>query len=179
MWKRDVVVKPTSGQPGASGASSQQDGEHAAQPESRRRTEREIVNVGKSLVFKGDLSGSEDLIIEGVVEGKIELRENILTIGPNGRIKAALFAKAIIVLGEVNGNVTALEKIDIREGASVDGDLVSPRVTIADGAHFRGSVDMQKAGRQPSQSTAQPASKPTQSGVRAPQGQTQTSATAR
>src|SRR6185503_19964901 len=96
----------------------------------------------------------EDLTIEGQVEGKIELRQNVLTIGPNGRIKAQMFAKAVIVLGEVTGNVTATEKVDIRDNGSVDGDIVSPRVAIAEGAHFRGSVDMQRKG------TVQPAAKP-------------------
>ena len=70
----------------------------------------------------------------------------MLTIGPNGKIKAQVFAKAIIVLGEVVGNVTATEKVDIRDNGSVDGDVVSPRVAIADGAHFRGSIDMQRQG---------------------------------
>jgi cytoskeletal protein CcmA (bactofilin family) len=102
------------------------------------------VNIGKSVVIKGELNGSEDLTIEGQVEGKIELKDNVLTIGPNGKIKAQVFAKALIVLGEVSGNVTATDKVEIRDGGSVDGDIVSPRVAIADGAHFRGSVDMQR-----------------------------------
>jgi cytoskeletal protein CcmA (bactofilin family) len=102
------------------------------------------VNIGKSVVIKGELNGSEDLTIEGQVEGKIELKDHVLTIGPNGRIKAAVFAKAVIVLGEVHGNVTASEKVDIRDNGAVDGDIVSPRVAIAEGAHFRGTVDMQK-----------------------------------
>ncbi|MFI5078832.1 MAG: polymer-forming cytoskeletal protein [Vicinamibacteria bacterium] len=104
------------------------------------------MNIGKSVVIKGELNGSEDLTIEGQVEGKIELRQNVLTIGPNGKIKAAVFAKAVIVLGEVVGNVTASEKVDIRDNGSVDGDLISPRVAIAEGAHFRGSIDMQRQG---------------------------------
>jgi len=82
--------------------------------------ERTTVNIGKSVVIKGELSGSEDLTIEGQVEGKIELRQNVLTIGPNGRIKAQVFAKSIVILGEVTGNVTATEKVDIRDNGSVD-----------------------------------------------------------
>ena len=108
--------------------------------------EREIVNIGKSVVIKGELNGSEDLTVEGHVEGTIQLRDHILTIGPNGRIKAQVFAKSVIVLGEVTGNVTASDKVDIRDAGSVDGDIISPRVAIAEGAHFRGSVDMQKKG---------------------------------
>jgi cytoskeletal protein CcmA (bactofilin family) len=108
--------------------------------------EKDIVNIGKSVVIKGELNGSEDLTIEGHVEGMIHLREHVLTIGPNGRIKAQVFAKSVIVLGEVTGNVTASDKVDIRDKGSVDGDIMAPRVAIAEGAHFRGSVDMQRKG---------------------------------
>ena len=146
MWKRDEAVKPTS-QPTPSAptvASNAQPSAPVAQQAEPRRIERDLVNIGKSVVIKGELSGSEDLTIEGHVEGKIELKDHLLTIGPNGRIKAQVFAKTVIVLGEVNGNVSASEKVEIRDGGSVDGDIVSPRVAIAEGAHFRGSVDMQK-----------------------------------
>jgi len=107
------------------------------------------VNIGKSVVIKGELNGSEDLTIEGQVEGKIELRQSVLTIGANGRIKAQVFAKSVIILGEVIGNVTASEKVDIRDNGSVDGDITAPRVAIAEGAHFRGSIDMQKGSAKP------------------------------
>jgi cytoskeletal protein CcmA (bactofilin family) len=116
-----------------------------------------MVNIGKSVVIKGELSGSEDLTIEGHVEGRIDLKGNVLTIGPNGKIKAEVFAKAVVVLGEVTGNVTASEKVDIRDNGSVDGDIASPRVAIAEGAHFRGSVDMQRAGVKPPQQQPQQA----------------------
>jgi cytoskeletal protein CcmA (bactofilin family) len=155
MWKRDESVKPTANPaPAQPAAPMQQTVAPSPQPESRR-IERDVVNIGKSVVIKGELNGSEDLTIEGQVEGKIELKEHALTIGPNGKIKAQVFAKSVIVLGEVNGNVTASEKVDIRDGGSVDGDIISPRVAIAEGAHFRGSVDMQKKGGQ-----QQPAQKP-------------------
>ena len=145
MWKRDEAVKPTSQPtPAAPVASNVQPSTPVAQQAEPRRIERDLVNIGKSVVIKGELSGSEDLTIEGQVEGKIELKDHLLTIGPNGRIKAQVFAKTVIVLGEVNGNVSASEKVEIRDGGSVDGDIISPRVAIAEGAHFRGSVDMQK-----------------------------------
>ena len=147
MWKRDEAVKPTSQPtPAAPVASNVQPSAPVAQQAEPRRIERDLVNIGKSVVIKGELSGSEDLTIEGQVEGKIELKDHLLTIGPNGRIKAQVFAKTVIVLGEVNGNVSASEKVEIRDGGSVDGDIISPRVAIAEGAHFRGSVDMQKKG---------------------------------
>ena len=173
MWKRDEAVKPT-GQPASPAApvtpTSQPAGAYAApQSETRRQIERDVVNIGKSVVIKGELNGSEDLTIEGHVEGKIELKDHVLTIGPNGKIKASVFAKSVIVLGEVHGNVTASEKVDIRDNGSVDGDIVSPRVAIAEGAHFRGSVDMQrKGGQAPAQA------KPAQPAQTQPAGQAQT-----
>jgi cytoskeletal protein CcmA (bactofilin family) len=164
MWKRDEAVKPTSGSatdtkpvppnPQASASVAPQ------ATETRRQMERDVVNIGKSVVIKGELNGSEDLTIEGHVEGKIELKDHVLTIGPNGKIKAQVFAKAVIVLGEVNGNVVATEKVDIRDGGSVDGDIVSPRVAIAEGAHFRGSVDMQRKGGLPEKSGTQAQQQP-------------------
>ena len=157
MWKRDEAAKPST--PASPGASSQPaHAPLAAEPaptrpvtEAQRGQERSTVNIGKSVVIKGELNGSEDLTVEGHVEGRIELKDHVLTIGPNGKIKAQVFAKAVIVLGEVNGNVTASEKVDIRDGGSVDGDIIAPRVAIAEGAHFRGSVDMQRKGAQPAQ----------------------------
>jgi cytoskeletal protein CcmA (bactofilin family) len=145
MWKRDEAVKPTSQPtPAAPVVSNAQPSAPVVPQAEPRRIERDLVNIGKSVVIKGELNGSEDLTVEGHVEGKIELKDHVLTIGPNGRIKAQVFAKAVIVQGEVTGNVTASEKVDIRDGGSVDGDIVSPRVAIAEGAHFRGSVDMQR-----------------------------------
>src|SRR6188768_3842608 len=145
MWKRDESVKPANSPAPAAPAAPIQQTVAPPQPESRR-IERDVVNIGKSVVIKGELNGSEDLTIEGQVEGKIELKDHALTIGPNRKIKAQIFAKSVIVLGEVTGNVTATEKVDIRDGGSVDGDITSPRVAIAEGAHFRGSVDMQRSG---------------------------------
>lgn len=174
MWKRDESVKPAAPPaPTPAAAPSAHVGTASAASEPRAQLGRDMVNIGKSVVIKGELSGSEDLTIEGHVEGRIDLKGNVLTIGPNGKIKAEVFAKAVVVLGEVTGNVTASEKVDIRDNGSVDGDIASPRVAIAEGAHFRGSVDMQRAGvkaqaqNQPSQANQpkagqQPASQATQ-----------------
>jgi len=106
--------------------------------------EREVVNIGKSVIIKGELSGSEDLTIEGKVDGQIELREHALTIGPDGKIAAAISAKSVIVMGSVTGNISASDKINIRENGSVEGDISAPTVAIAEGARFRGSIDMQR-----------------------------------
>ena len=174
MWKRDEAVRPTGGQPAASPPSPAPN--VAASPGQRSEAghsmEKDIVNIGKSVVIKGELNGSEDLTIEGHVEGTIQLREHVLTIGPNGRIKAQVFAKSVIVLGEVHGNVTASDKVDIRDNGSVEGDLVSPRIAIAEGAHFKGTVDMQRKTAAP-QAQAKPGAAPA-----APQPQQQQQAPA-
>jgi len=159
MWKRDEAVRsPAVPSNDAAAATAPAAATSMGRPDTivRGQNERDVVNIGKSVVIKGELNGSEDLTIEGQVEGKIELRDHVLTIGPNGKIKAQLFAKSIVVLGEVIGNVTATEKVDIRENGSVEGDITSPRVAIAEGAHFRGSVDMQNKGAKPA-AQAQPA----------------------
>jgi len=151
MWKRGEVVRPpdtgrearSSVAPGAPGLPSVTQS-HLPVTEVVRHMDRDAFSIGKSVVFKGELSGSEDLVVEGTVEGKIELREHVLTVGAHGKIRAEVNAKVVIVLGEVVGNVTASEKLDIRNSGSVEGDIAAPVVSIAEGAHLRGSVDMQK-----------------------------------
>ena len=128
MWKREEAVKPEAGAGGSRAAGR----------------DRGVVNIGKSVVIKGELSGSEDLTIEGQVDGEIELKEHVLTVGPHGRIKAHVFAKVVVVLGEIVGNVRATEKVAIRDSGVVEGDISAPKVAIEDGAQFRGKIDMQQ-----------------------------------
>ena len=104
---------------------------------------RGVVNIGKSISIKGELNGSEDLTLEGQFEGRIELTDHAMTIGPSARVTAELFARAVIVHGQVTGNIRAAELISLRETGSVEGDLVAPRVGIEDGASFNGRIVMQ------------------------------------
>ena len=139
MWKRDQAPRPASPTPSVDPVPSPAAG-GAVDASARVSVER--VNFGKSVIVRGEVTGSEDLVIDGQVDGTIQLDDHVLTIGPHGRVHATVTAKAVIVLGRVQGNVTARERIEIRQHGSVDGDLTAPRVAIADGAHFRGMVDM-------------------------------------
>ena len=104
----------------------------------------EMTHIGKSFVIKGELSCSEDLYIDGQVEGTIDPRGNCLTIGPNGRVKANVNACAVVVQGQLEGNIQASERVDLKQSAVVVGDIVTRRISIEDGVHFKGSVNVQK-----------------------------------
>jgi cytoskeletal protein CcmA (bactofilin family) len=106
----------------------------------RNAERRTVAWVGKSVVFKGDLSSSEDMAIDGRVEGTIDVRGHVLTIGPDATIRATIVAGTVTVLGAVNGTITADNKVEIRPGASVEGDIVAPRLAVADGAILCGRV---------------------------------------
>jgi cytoskeletal protein CcmA (bactofilin family) len=103
----------------------------------------QLVNIGQSIQIKGELTGNEDLTIEGKVDGKIFLKDHNLTVGSNGKITADVHAKNVTVVGEVVGNITADDKVEIAETGSMKGDVVAPRVVLADGARFKGSIDME------------------------------------
>jgi cytoskeletal protein CcmA (bactofilin family) len=137
MWKRDTPPSQPASEPAPE------------PPAPRTATERAVgksmVNIGKSVIIKGELNGSEDLVVEGQVEGKIDLKDYVLTIGPNGRIRAQIVAKSVVVQGQVVGNITAHDRVTIHESGTVEGDIQTPRFSIAEGARFRGKVDMHDA----------------------------------
>jgi len=100
------------------------------------------VNIGQSIKIKGELTGNEDLTIDGNFEGQILLKDHHLTIGNNGHITAEIKAKSVLIHGEVIGNVKADDKVEISPSGSVNGDLSAPRVMLADGSSFKGAIDM-------------------------------------
>ncbi len=102
--------------------------------------------IGKSLVIKGEVTGSESLYIDGRVEGSINLSGNRVTVGRNGVVSANINAREIVVLGKVRGNLTASDRVDIRSDGSLTGDVVAARISIEDGAFFKGGIDIRKAG---------------------------------
>jgi cytoskeletal protein CcmA (bactofilin family) len=113
-----------------------------AAPEPARRNSGERATIGPSIFIKGDLAGEEDLVIEGRVEGKVDLKQHNVTIGKNGRVKADVFGRVVTVEGEVDGNVFAQEQAVLRQSGAVRGNITSPRVTLEDGSRFKGSIDM-------------------------------------
>ncbi len=106
----------------------------------------EQATIGKSLIIKGELSGSESLFIDGKVEGAITLPGNRVTVGRNGQVAANISAREIVVLGKVRGNCQASDRIDIRSEGSLTGDVIAARISIEDGAFFKGGIDIRKPG---------------------------------
>ena len=104
----------------------------------------EFAHIGKSVIIKGELSGSEDLYVDGQVEGSIELAGNRLIIGPHGQVRANVNAKGVIVQGKLDGNIRASERAELTKSAIAVGDIVTQRVAIEEGAYFKGKVDIQK-----------------------------------
>jgi|SRR5580700_10025706 cytoskeletal protein CcmA (bactofilin family) len=104
-----------------------------------------LAQIGKSVFVKGELSGSEDLYVDGQVEGSIALKSNSLTVGPNGQVKASVEAKAVIVLGKLEGNIQASDRVELRKSAIVTGDISTQCISIEEGAYLKGKVDIHRS----------------------------------
>ncbi|HVR30796.1 MAG TPA: polymer-forming cytoskeletal protein [Thermoanaerobaculia bacterium] len=109
---------------------------------------RVAATIGPSIAIKGDVTGEEDLIVEGRIEGKILLKSNSVTIGRNGRVKANVYANSITVEGEVEGDLIGKDEVVIRQSGKVKGNVAAPRVVLDSGARFQGSIDMEPSGQQ-------------------------------
>jgi len=116
--------------------------------------------IGKSLVVKGEVSGSESLYIDGKVEGSINLPGNRVTVGRNGQVAANVMAREIVVLGKIRGNCQATDRVDIRAEGSLTGDVIAARISIEDGAFFKGGIDIRKPGQEPKPGTPEPTPAP-------------------
>lgn len=136
MWKKDEVEPPMPTAPRPQ--------ERAPRPEVHRSSGAvsERATIGRSITIKGEVSGDEDLLIQGRVDGSVDLLQHAVTVGADGRVKANINARLISVEGEVEGDLTAQEQVVLRSSARVQGDLTAPRVILEDGATFRGLVDM-------------------------------------
>ncbi len=154
MWKRKEDEEAEAGAGRAQGG-------FGAGPQGRLEPPRMTApmsgtaNIGRSVLIKGELSGSEDLYLDGTVEGNIELPGNNLMVGPNGRVRAGIRARGVIIEGKVDGDIEASERVELRKTAVLTGSIVTQRVSIEDGAYFKGGVDVKRqAAAQPA--TAQP-----------------------
>ena len=132
-----------------------------------------MVNIGKSVIIKGELSGSENLTIEGQFEGKIDLAGQRVDRRSQRQDqgRAAVCQIGRHVLGRVTGKITAVDVVSIRENGAVDGDITAPRIAIADGAHFRGSVDMRRDSAEPKPKETAAAKSPAPAKTPAPPSQ--------
>jgi len=108
--------------------------------------DRATARLGSSLHVKGEISGNEDLLVDGSVEGLIQLDERKLTIGATAKVTADIIAREVVVFGNVKGNLRAKDRIEIKKDGSVNGDLTTARIMIEDGAYFKGSIEIEKAG---------------------------------
>jgi cytoskeletal protein CcmA (bactofilin family) len=138
--KRDEPLNPSHPEP-ASAPPRPLAASASAAGEPPRRMDR--ATIGPSIFIKGDLSGDEDLVIEGRVEGKVELKQNNVTVGKNGKVKADIFGRIVTIEGEVDGNVFAREQAILRQSGAIRGNITAPRVVLEDGSRFKGSIDME------------------------------------
>jgi len=113
--------------------------------ESTRPPKSDAARIGRSVTIKGELTGAEDLFVDGQVEGSIELRSHGLTVGPNGRVHANIVAQDVVIFGKVEGNVRASERVELKRSAVLHGDIFAQRIVIEDGAFLKGGIDIQKA----------------------------------
>ncbi len=142
MWKKDETPR----QPGTQSSTRPSPGTAERTP---RAPAAEVAMVGRKIKLKGEITGEEDLLIEGRVEGSVELRSHTVVIGQEGHAKASIVGRIITVKGKVQGNLAAEEQIILQSSATVEGDLVAPRVTMEDGATFRGGIEMGDAAGRP------------------------------
>lgn len=116
--------------------------------------------IGKGLFVKGEITGTESLFIDGKVEGSINLPGNRVTVGRNGQVAASVTAREIVILGKVRGNVSATDRVDIRAEGALTGDVAAARISIEDGAFFKGGIDIKKGDAKPANGAASEAPKP-------------------
>ncbi len=158
MWKQTTNNAPTTPAPDAqrttatpsttAPAPTQEYSPAPANRMSAQPASSEQATIGKSLVIKGEVTGSESLYIDGRVEGSINLPGNRVTVGRNGVVSANITAREVVVQGKVRGNMMASDRVDIRNEGSLTGDVVAQRISIEDGAFFKGGIDLRKPGKE-------------------------------
>jgi cytoskeletal protein CcmA (bactofilin family) len=147
MWKPNQTGSPTptpNPEPSRPAPTPSLAVEAPSRPQQPAATTGEQATIGKGLFIKGEITGSESLFIDGKVEGSISIPGNRVTVGRNGQVAANISAREIVVLGKVRGNVSATDRVDIRAEGSLSGDVAAARISIEDGAFFKGGIDIRK-----------------------------------
>jgi cytoskeletal protein CcmA (bactofilin family) len=147
MWKsrpEEKPLSPTPVQPAFTPPAATHSVAIKEPPKSSDPFRADVAHIGKSVLIKGELSGSEDLYLDGEVEGSIDLREHSLVIGPNGRIRASIAARELVLHGKVEGDVHATERVELKKSSTLMGDVSTQRIVIEDGAFFKGAIDIPK-----------------------------------
>ncbi len=151
MWKPtnqpNAPATPEPQRPTAPSPTPTMEPSPATAPRNATMNSQDQATIGKSLVIKGEVTGSESLYIDGRVEGSINLPGNRVTVGRNGVVNANITAREIVVTGKVRGNLSASDRVDIRNEGSLTGDVVAQRISIEDGAFFKGGIDIRKPGQ--------------------------------
>ncbi|HZD93635.1 MAG TPA: polymer-forming cytoskeletal protein [Candidatus Sulfotelmatobacter sp.] len=122
---------------------------HKESPKAAEPHRGDVGHIGKSVQIRGELTGSEDLYLDGEIEGSIDLRDHTLIIGPNGKIKAGITTRDLVVHGKIEGNVTATGRVELRKSCTLIGDVTTQRIVIEDGAFFKGAIDIKDAKAEP------------------------------
>jgi cytoskeletal protein CcmA (bactofilin family) len=130
----------------------------------------DVGHIGKSVVIRGELTGSEDLYLDGDIQGTIDLRDHKLVIGPNGKIKATITARDLIIHGKVEGNVTGSERVELKKSCSLVGDISTQRIVIEDGAYFKGAIDIRENAPRKAMAASASAGSSASHGFTAPSG---------
>jgi|SRR5689334_2175178 len=125
----------------------------------------DVGHIGKSVVIRGELTGNEDLYLDGDIEGTVDLRDHKLVIGPNGKIKATISAREVVLHGRVEGNVSATERVELKKSCTLVGDVSTQRIVIEDGAFFKGAIDIKESGQNKSKPIAMSAAAGSGSGM--------------
>jgi cytoskeletal protein CcmA (bactofilin family) len=155
MFKKDSSEEPMSAR-----ANPDQPMSAGRPPKTASRRTGEPATIGPSITIKGDVTGDEDLVIQGKIEGKVDLAQHNVTIGPEGRVKADVYGRSVIVEGEVKGDLQGTEQIILRNSANVQGNISAPRVALEDGASFRGGIEMEASSKRDASAFDRPAAKP-------------------
>lgn len=135
----------TTSTPAAAPATLMSPQKEQPKPASSHSERGDVGHIGKSVVIRGELTGNEDLYLDGDIEGTVDLRDHKLVIGPNGKIKATITARELVVHGRVEGNVSANERVELKKSCTLVGDVSTQRIVIEDGAFFKGAIDIKES----------------------------------